>query len=70
VQLITEANKLILLWVKEVRAWTIDIGSTAPQAAGVIHTDFEKRFIRAEVIHMKISFITFGSKIKRLGNSK
>jgi ribosome-binding ATPase YchF (GTP1/OBG family) len=28
--------------VKEVRAWTIDIGSTAPQAAGVIHTDFEK----------------------------
>ena len=36
--------------VKEVRAWTINIGSTAPQAAGVIHTDFEKGFIRAEVI--------------------
>ncbi|MDH5544725.1 MAG: redox-regulated ATPase YchF [Gammaproteobacteria bacterium] len=36
--------------VKEVRAWTIKIGSTAPQAAGVIHTDFEKGFIRAEVI--------------------
>jgi GTP-binding protein YchF len=36
--------------VKEVRAWTIHIGSTAPQAAGVIHTDFEKGFIRAEVI--------------------
>lgn len=36
--------------VKEVRAWTIAIGSTAPQAAGVIHTDFEKGFIRAEVI--------------------
>ena len=36
--------------VKEVRAWTITIGSTAPQAAGVIHTDFEKGFIRAEVI--------------------
>lgn len=36
--------------VKEVRAWTIPIGSTAPQAAGVIHTDFEKGFIRAEVI--------------------
>lgn len=36
--------------VKEVRAWTINKGSTAPQAAGVIHTDFEKGFIRAEVI--------------------
>jgi ribosome-binding ATPase len=35
---------------KEVRAWTIRAGSTAPQAAGVIHTDFEKGFIRAEVI--------------------
>ena len=35
---------------KEVRAWTIDKGMTAPQAAGVIHTDFEKGFIRAEVI--------------------
>ncbi|MGH8712795.1 MAG: redox-regulated ATPase YchF [Casimicrobiaceae bacterium] len=35
---------------KEVRAWTIRRGSTAPQAAGVIHTDFEKGFIRAEVI--------------------
>ncbi len=36
--------------VKEVRAWTIPIGATAPQAAAVIHTDFEKGFIRAEVI--------------------
>lgn len=36
--------------VKEVRAWTIRKGATAPQAAGVIHTDFEKGFIRAEVI--------------------
>lgn len=36
--------------VKEVRAWTIHNGSTAPQAAGVIHTDFERGFIRAEVI--------------------
>ncbi|MET4161926.1 GTP-binding protein YchF [Marinobacterium sp. MBR-111] len=36
--------------VKEVRAWTVKIGATAPQAAGVIHTDFEKGFIRAEVI--------------------
>jgi ribosome-binding ATPase YchF (GTP1/OBG family) len=35
---------------KEVRAWTIHKGATAPQAAGVIHTDFEKGFIRAEVI--------------------
>ena len=36
--------------VKEVRAWTISKGMKAPQAAGVIHTDFEKGFIRAEVI--------------------
>jgi ribosome-binding ATPase len=36
--------------VKEVRAWTIPIGATAPQAAGVIHSDFERGFIRAEVI--------------------
>ena len=36
--------------VKEVRAWTVAIGATAPQAAGVIHTDFERGFIRAEVI--------------------
>jgi GTP-binding protein YchF len=36
--------------VKEVRAWTVPVGSTAPQAAGVIHTDFERGFIRAEVI--------------------
>ncbi len=35
---------------KEVRAWTVRIGATAPQAAGVIHTDFERGFIRAEVI--------------------
>jgi GTP-binding protein YchF len=36
--------------VKEVRAWTIPVGATAPQAAGAIHTDFEKGFIRAEVV--------------------
>ena len=36
--------------VKEVRAWTVLVGATGPQAAGVIHTDFEKGFIRAEVI--------------------
>ena len=35
---------------QEVRAWTIHKGSTAPQAAGIIHTDFEKGFIRAEII--------------------
>ena len=36
--------------VKEVRAWTIPIGSTAPESAGVIHTDFQRGFIRAEVV--------------------
>ncbi len=36
--------------VKEVRAWTIPVGSSAPQAAGKIHTDFEKGFIRAEIV--------------------
>ncbi|MCX2982489.1 redox-regulated ATPase YchF [Halieaceae bacterium IMCC14734] len=35
---------------KEVRAWTVKVGATAPQAAGVIHTDFQKGFIRAEVV--------------------
>ena len=47
--------------VKEVRAWTIPIGSTAPQAAGVIHTDFEKGFIRAEVIHYE-DYVKYGSE--------
>jgi len=36
--------------VKEVRAWTVRVGATAPKAAAVIHTDFERGFIRAEVI--------------------
>ena len=36
--------------VKEVRAWTIPVGASAPQAAGKIHTDFEKGFIRAEIV--------------------
>jgi ribosome-binding ATPase YchF (GTP1/OBG family) len=36
--------------VQEVRAWTVKVGATAPQAAGVIHTDFEKGFIRAECV--------------------
>lgn len=48
---------------KEVRAWTIPIGSTAPQAAGVIHTDFEKGFIRAEVIKYD-DYIAYGSEAK------
>ncbi len=55
-KLIKAAYRLLNLYtyftagVKEVRAWTITKGMTAPQAAGVIHTDFEKGFIRAEVI--------------------
>ena len=49
--------------VKEVRAWTIEKGWTAPQAAGVIHTDFEKGFIRAEVIHYE-DFVKYGSEAK------
>jgi ribosome-binding ATPase len=44
--------------VKEVRAWTIPIGATAPQAAGVIHTDFERGFIRAQTIAYE-DFIAF-----------
>ncbi len=47
--------------VKEVRAWTVPVGATAPQAAGVIHTDFERGFIRAEVIKYD-DFTTFGSE--------
>lgn len=46
---------------KEVRAWTIKKGMTAPQAAGVIHTDFEKGFIRAEVIKYQ-DFVSLGSE--------
>jgi ribosome-binding ATPase len=46
---------------KEVRAWTIHKGDTAPQAAGVIHTDFEKGFIRAEVIKFN-DFVSFKSE--------
>jgi ribosome-binding ATPase len=47
--------------VKEVRAWTIRKGTKAPGAAGVIHTDFEKGFIRAEVIHYE-DFVKYGSE--------
>jgi len=57
--------------VKEVRAWTIHKGDTAPQAAGVIHTDFEKGFIRTEVIAYD-DFITYGSeaKVKEAGKMR
>jgi len=47
--------------VKEVRAWTIHIGDTAPQAAGVIHTDFERGFIKAEVIRWD-ELLRYGSE--------
>ncbi|UAB80740.1 redox-regulated ATPase YchF [Marixanthomonas sp. SCSIO 43207] len=68
-KLIRSAYKLLNLETyftageKEVRAWTIPIGSTAPQAAGVIHTDFEKGFIRAEVIKYD-DFVAYGSEAK------
>jgi len=48
---------------KEVRAWTIPVGSSAPQSAGVIHSDFEKGFIKAEVISFE-DLINFGSELK------
>jgi len=66
-KLIRAAYKLLSLatyftaGVQEVRAWTIETGFTAPQAAGVIHTDFEKGFIRAEVIKYD-DFIRYGSE--------
>ena len=68
-KLIKSAYKLLNLYtyftvgVKEVRAWTITKGMTAPQAAGVIHSDFEKGFIRAEVIKYE-DFIKYGSEAK------
>jgi len=56
---------------KEVRAWTVKSGSTGPQAAGVIHSDFEKGFIRAEVMKYE-DFITYGSEaaVKEAGKFK
>lgn len=66
-RLIHSAYKLLKLYtyftagVQEVRAWTIHQGWKAPQAAGVIHTDFEKGFIKAEVISYD-DFITYGSE--------
>ena len=47
--------------VKEVRAWTVPVGATAPQAAGVIHTDFERGFIRAQTIAFD-DFIRYGGE--------
>jgi hypothetical protein len=55
--------------VKEVRAWTVKIGSTAPEAAGVIHTDFEKGFIRAEVISYN-DYIEFKGELKSKESGK
>jgi GTP-binding protein YchF len=66
-KLIKAAYKLLKLQtyftagVKEVRAWTITEGMKAPEAAGVIHTDFEKGFIKAEVIAYK-DFVALGSE--------
>lgn len=68
-KLIRSAYKLLNLQtyftagVKEVRAWTIQVGDTAPRAASVIHTDFEKGFIRAEVIAYD-DFVHYGSEAK------
>jgi GTP-binding protein YchF len=66
-RLIHSAYRLLNLYtyftagVQEVRAWTIQQGWKAPQAAGVIHTDFEKGFIKAEVISYD-DFIKYGSE--------
>ncbi|SNR15905.1 redox-regulated ATPase YchF [Tenacibaculum jejuense] len=68
-RLIRSAYKLLDLQTyftageKEVRAWTIPVGATAPQAAGVIHTDFEKGFIRAETISYS-DYEEYGSEAK------
>ena len=57
--------------LKEVRAWTIPIGATGPQAAGVIHTDFEKGFIRVETISYE-DYVTYGTeaKVKEAGKMR
>lgn len=68
-QIIREAYDLLGLQTyftageKEVRAWTIKKGATAPEAAGVIHTDFEKGFIRAEVMNWN-DFVEQGGEVK------
>lgn len=67
-QLIRKAYELLGLQTyftageKEVRAWTVPVGATAPQAAGVIHSDFEKHFIRAEVIKYD-DYVHFGTEV-------
>jgi GTP-binding protein YchF len=76
-RLIRSAYSLLNLYtyftagVKEVRAWTITKGMTAPQAAGVIHSDFEKGFIRAEVMKYN-DYTTYGSEsaVKDAGKFK
>jgi GTP-binding protein YchF len=74
-RLITSAYKLLNLntyftaGVQEVRAWTIHKGWKAPQAAGVIHTDFEKGFIKAEVISYN-DFIQYGSEASARDNGR
>ena len=74
-RLITSTYRLLNLatyftaGVQEVRAWTITKGMLAPQAAGVIHTDFEKGFIRAEVIKYD-DFIKYKSEAACRDNGK
>ncbi len=74
-KLIRSAYELLNLFTyftageKEVRAWTIKNGMKAPQAAGVIHTDFEKGFIRAEVIKYS-DFVELGSELACKENGK
>ncbi|XES86482.1 DUF933 domain-containing protein [Franconibacter pulveris] len=51
--------------VKEVRAWTIPVGATVPQAAGKIHTDFEKGFIIAQLSRLKTLSPTRVSKVRK-----
>ncbi len=57
--------------VKEVRAWTIEKGTRAPQAAGVIHTDFEKKFIKADVVSFA-DFVSIGgwTKAREVGKAR
>ena len=55
--------------IEESRAWTVKKNTSAPKAAGIIHTDFEKNFIRAEAVDTK-DFIKFGSAEKCKENGK
>jgi ribosome-binding ATPase YchF (GTP1/OBG family) len=74
-RLIRSTYKLLDLYtyftagVQEVRAWTIQKGWKAPQAAGVIHSDFEKGFIKAEVISYE-DFVKYGSEAACRENGK